>query len=65
MARVFVIDGREHADPDTRMTIDEVRQDFANFYAELANATTPAKPARRRGDDEIWEFEKKVGVKGG
>jgi len=36
--RIFVVDGREHQDPDPKMTPDEVRQYMSSFMPELANA---------------------------
>ena len=61
MARVFVYDGREFPDPDPNMSVDEVRQSMTNFFPELANATTNES---KRGDDDIFEFQKRVGTKG-
>lgn len=61
MGRAFIIEGREFADPDPRMTPDEVRQHFANFFPELNNATTNRN---LRGEDEVYTFEKTVGRKG-
>ncbi len=59
--RVFVYDGREFPDPDPKMSNDEVRQSLTNFFPELANAETKLS---KRGDDDIIEFIKRVGVKG-
>jgi len=59
--RVFVYDGREFPDPDPKMSIDEVRQSMTNFFPELANAETKQS---KRGEDDIIEFIKRVGVKG-
>jgi len=59
--RVFVYDDREFPDPGPNMTIDEVRQSMTNFFPELANAETFES---KRGDDDIIEFRKRVGVKG-
>ncbi len=59
--RVFVYDGREFPDPDNKMSNDEVRQSLTNFFPELANAETKLS---KRGDDDIIEFIKRVGVKG-
>ena len=61
MSRIFVYDGREFPDPDPNMSNDEVRQSMASFFPELANAETKTS---KRGDDEIIEFIKRVGVKG-
>jgi len=61
MARVFVYDGREFPDPDPNMSVEEVRQSMTSFFPELANAETKES---KRGDDDIFEFVKRVGVKG-
>ena len=61
MARVFVYDGREFPDPDPNASPDEVRQSMTNFFPELANAETQQS---KRGDDDIFEFKKRVGTKG-
>lgn len=61
MTRVFVYDGREFPDPDPKLSNEEVRQSMTNFFPELANAESiPSK----RGDDDIIEFKRRVGVKG-
>jgi len=59
--RVFVYDGREFPDPDSNMSTDEVRQSMTNFFPELANAETKQS---KRGEDDIVEFQKRVGTKG-
>ena len=59
--RIIVINGREYPDPDPKMSIEEVRQFETNFFPELANAETKQS---KRGDDDIIEFIKRVGVKG-
>ncbi|KKN86993.1 hypothetical protein LCGC14_0262620 [marine sediment metagenome] len=61
MARIFVYDGREFPDPDPNMSPEEVRQSMTNFFPELANAETKQK---KRGEDDIIEFHKRVGTKG-
>ncbi len=61
MARVFVYDSREFPDPDPNMSPEEVRQSMTNFFPELANAETQQS---KRGDDDIFEFKKRVGTKG-
>ncbi len=59
--RVFVYDGREFPDPDPKMPVDEVRQSMTNFFPELANAETRQS---KRGDNDIIEFNRRVGTKG-
>jgi len=59
--RIFVYDGREFPDPDADLSVDDVRQHMTNFFPELSNAETKQS---KRGEDEIIEFKKRVGVKG-
>jgi len=59
--RVFVYNNREFPDPDPNMTPDEVRQSMVHFFPELANAETKES---KRGEDDIFEFQKRVGTKG-
>jgi PRTRC genetic system protein C len=61
MARIFVYEGREFPDPDPGAEVSEVKKRMADFFPELANAEV--KQAKR-GDDDLYEFIKKVGVKG-
>ena len=61
MARFFIYDGREFADPNPNMTVDEVRQSMSNFFPELANAEAAEA---KRGDDTVIEFKRRVGTKG-
>jgi len=75
MKRVFVYDGREIQDPDPKMTPDEVRQYYVQYYPELSNAEI--KESKRKvpeatvngvvipeHQDDIYEFKKRVGTKG-
>lgn len=59
--RVFVYDGREFPDLDPTMSVEEVKQSMTSFFPELANAETNES---KRGDDDIFEFRKRVGTKG-
>ena len=61
MARVFIYEGREFPDPDPNMSVDDVKRTMADFFPELANADVKEGT---RGDDTIYEFVKRVGVKG-
>jgi len=61
MARKFIIDGREFPDIDPKLTTEEVRQHYANFFSELSNASTSES---RSGDDIIYTFQKRTGTKG-
>jgi len=61
MARIFVYEGREFPDPDPSQDVEAVKKMMTDFFPELANAET--KQATR-GEDTLYEFVKKVGVKG-
>ena len=61
MARIFVYDDREFPDPDPGMTVDEVKATLADFYGEIANASVKET---KRGEDTIYEFQRRVGTKG-
>ena len=61
MARIFIADNREHADPDPSMSVEQVRETMAAFYPELHNAV--AKESKR-GDDTIIDFIRQIGTKG-
>jgi len=59
--RVFVYEGREFPDPDPNLSVDEVKQRMTDFFPELANAEVKEVA---RGEDTLYEFVRKVGVKG-
>ncbi len=61
MARIFVIEGRDHPDVVPNGTVDDVRRHYTTFYADLANAETITS---KRGNDDVFEFRKRVGTKG-
>ncbi len=61
MARVFVYDDREFPDPDPEMSVEQVKAVLADFYGEIANASVKET---RRGEDTIFEFQRRVGTKG-
>jgi PRTRC genetic system protein C len=61
MARVFVYDDREFPDPDPQMTVEQVKGTLADFYGEISNASVKET---KRGDDTIYEFQRRVGTKG-
>ena len=61
MARVFVYDDREFPDPDPEMSVDQVKGVLADFYGEIANASVKETA---RGEDTIFEFQRRVGTKG-
>ena len=43
------------------MTVDEVKATLSDFYGEIANASVKET---KRGDDTIYEFQRRVGTKG-
>lgn len=59
--RVFVYDGREFPDPDPNLSVEDVKTMMADFFPELATAEVKEVT---RGEDTLYEFIKKVGVKG-
>ncbi|HEU5424093.1 MAG TPA: PRTRC system protein C, partial [Nitrolancea sp.] len=61
MARVFIVDGRQFPDPDPKLSVQEVRAQFAEFFPELVNADTREEV---RGDDTHITFTKRIGTKG-
>ncbi len=62
MAREFIYDNREFKDPDPKLTIDQVRQSMSTFFPELSNAEV--KGPVKRGEDDVYTFQKRVGTKG-
>jgi len=60
--RKFVYDGREMDDPNPLWTVDEVRQNMANFFIELSNAKVESIA---RDEDTIYTFTPNAGRKGG
>ena len=61
MARIFVYDDREFPDPDPEMSVDQVKATLSDFYGEIANASVKET---KRGDDTVYEFQRRVGTKG-
>ena len=59
--RIFVYDGREFPDPDLTKSVDDVKAMMSDFFPELVNAEVKEVA---RGEDTLYEFVKKVGVKG-
>lgn len=62
MARLFVYDAREFPDPDSTLSVEDVRKQMTDFFPELANADTREE---KRGDDVVYTFSKRIGTKGG
>lgn len=61
MARKFIYDGNPLDDPDPSMSVEDVRQFFANVFPELFNASHTEK---KDGEDTVITFAKRLGVKG-
>ncbi len=61
MARIFIYDGREFPDPDSKLSAEEVRKQLTEFFPELANADTREE---KRGEDAVYVFTKRIGTKG-
>lgn len=61
MARIFIVDQREFPDPDPTLSVEQVQEMMASFFPELANAT---HTERERGEDTLYEFQRRVGTKG-
>src|SRR3954462_3148809 len=62
MPRVFVYDGREFPDPDSNLSVEDVRKQLSDFFPELTNAETREE---RRGEDEVrYTFARRIGTKG-
>ena len=61
MTRIFVYDDREFPDPDPQMSVEQVKATLSDFYGEIANASVKET---KRGEDTIYEFQRRVGTKG-
>ena len=61
MARMFVYDDREFPDPRPRDERRPGEGTLSDFYGEIANASVKET---KRGDDTIYEFQRRVGTKG-
>jgi len=61
VARIFIVDGTTYPDPGPEVTPDQFKQMMAGFLPELATAEMTQET---RGEDTIYRFKKRVGVKG-
>jgi PRTRC genetic system protein C len=61
MPRIFIADGREHPDPNPTLSIEKVRDIMADFLPDLVGATWTET---LRGEDNLIEFNRRVGTKG-
>lgn len=59
--RIFKYEGKEYEDPDPKMSADEVRRMYSEFFPELANAEVKKE---KKGEDTVYTFSKRVGTKG-
>ena len=59
--RVFVYDGREFPDPDPTLSVEEVKEMMSGFFPELSSADVKETD---RGEDKVFQFQRKVGTKG-
>jgi PRTRC genetic system protein C len=61
MARKYIVDGTEYPDPGPDVTPEQFKQMMVGFLPELANADMTTE---KQGEDTIYRFKKRVGVKG-
>jgi PRTRC genetic system protein C len=61
MARKFIVDGTEYPDPGPDVNPEQFKQMMVGFLPELANADMTTE---KQGEDTIYRFKKRVGVKG-
>lgn len=61
MARIFIVDGIKYDDPGPDVTPDQFKEMMAAFLPELATAEMTEE---KKGEDTIYWFKKRVGVKG-
>ena len=61
MARKFIVDGVDYPDPSPEVTPDQFKELMAGFLPELATAEMTEE---KQGEDTIYRFRKRVGVKG-
>lgn len=59
--RYFVYDGRQMADPDPAMSVDDIKRSLADFFPEVANAEVEEE---KHGDDTFYLLQRRVGTKG-
>ena len=61
MARIFVYDNRSFPDPDPAVSVEDVRQQLAQYFPELTNGDTRQE---QRGEDTVYTFSRRIGTKG-
>ncbi len=61
MTRIFIVDNPTYPDPGPEVTPDQFKQLMATFLPELATAEMTEE---KQGEDTVYRFRKRVGVKG-
>jgi PRTRC genetic system protein C len=61
VARKFIVDGTEYPDPGPDMTLEQFKDMMVGFIPELANSDMTTEKV---GEDTVYRFKKRVGVKG-
>ena len=61
MPRIFIVDGTEYPDPGAEVTPEQFKQMMSTFLPEVSNADMTQET---QGEDTIYRFKKRVGVKG-
>ena len=59
--RIFIVDGAEYPDPGPEVTPEQFQQMMAGFLPEMATAEMTEE---KQGEDTVFRFKKRVGVKG-
>lgn len=62
--RVFVYDNRQFSDPDSTLTVEQVKQNFQAFFPELATATVKESKDPKDPETTIYQFTRQTGTKG-
>jgi PRTRC genetic system protein C len=62
MTREFRYDGLRLADPNERLTVDEVKTAYSATYPEITTAVVTGPEAI--GDKLVYHFTKAIGTKG-
>jgi PRTRC genetic system protein C len=61
MSRIFIVDNIIYPDPGPEVTPEQFKQMLVGFLPELANAEMTTET---QGEDTVYRFRKRVGVKG-
>lgn len=60
-SRIFIVDGTTYPDPGPDVSPEQFRQMMAAFLPEMATAEITEE---KQGEDTVFRFKKRVGVKG-